>query len=147
MAEDVPLLAICRGSQVLNVAAGGTLVQDIPSAIAGPLAHSVQEPKTADCHDVSIVPGSRLAAALGARVEAACTCRVNSRHHQSVGRLGAGLVANATAPDGVIEGIEARDHTFCVGVQWHPENFWETGEFSHLFEAFVTAARDRARRT
>ena len=146
IAADVPLLAICRGSQVLNVATGGTLVQDIPSSIETDLAHSVQEPKNADCHDIAIVSGSRLAAALGSGASATCSCRVNSRHHQSVGRLGAGLVASATAGDGVIEAIEAPDATFCLGVQWHPENFWETGEFSPLFDAFTAAARARAAR-
>jgi putative glutamine amidotransferase len=143
MAEDVPLLAICRGAQVLNVAAGGNLVQDIPTAVDTDLAHSVAEPKNASCHEISIVRGSRLAAALGDTSGAACSCRVNSRHHQSVGRLGNGLVASATAEDGVVEGIEAPASTFCVGVQWHPENFWQTGEFSPLFDAFVDAARIR----
>ena len=143
MAEDVPLLAICRGAQVLNVAAGGSLVQDIPSAIETDLSHSVSEPKNADCHDISVVRGSRLSSALGAAVAASCSCRVNSRHHQSVGRLGDGLVASATANDGVIEAIEAPASTFCVGVQWHPENFWQTGEFTPLFDAFVQAARAR----
>jgi putative glutamine amidotransferase len=146
IADDVPLLAICRGSQVLNVATGGNLVQDIPSSIETELPHSVQEPKNADCHDISIVPGSRLASALGGSASAACSCRVNSRHHQSVGRLGAGLIASATAADGVIEAIEAPDSAFCLGVQWHPENFWETGEFSPLFDAFTAAARARATR-
>ena len=144
MAEDVPLLAICRGSQVLNVAAGGTLIQDIPSSLETQLPHSVSEPKTADCHDISIAPGSRLASAMGDRIAASCSCRVNSRHHQSVGRLGSGLVASAAAQDGVIEAIEAPNAAFCVGVQWHPENFWQTGEFSPLFDAFVGAARARA---
>jgi putative glutamine amidotransferase len=143
MAGDVPLLAICRGSQVLNVAAGGTLVQDIPSSIETDLPHRVPEPKNADCHDISIVPGSRLAAALGETVAASCSCRVNSRHHQSVARLGNGLVASATAEDGVIEAIEAPGARFCLGVQWHPENFWQTGEFSPLFNAFVESARKR----
>jgi putative glutamine amidotransferase len=144
MAEDVPLLAICRGSQVLNVAAGGTLIQDIPSSLETQLPHSVSEPKTADCHDISIAPGSRLASAMGDRIAASCSCRVNSRHHQSVGRLGSGLVASAAAQDGVIEAIEAPNAAFCVGVQWHPENFWQTGEFSPLFDAFVGAACARA---
>ena len=144
MAENIPLLAICRGSQVLNVAAGGTLIQDIPSAVATDVPHTVSEPKTADCHDVSIVPDSRLASAIGDRIAATCSCRVNSRHHQSVGRLGAGLVASAAAEDGVIEAIEAPDAAFCIGVQWHPENFWQTGEFSPLFDAFVRAAGARA---
>ena len=145
MSADVPLLAICRGSQVLNVAAGGTLVQDIPSSIASELAHRVAEPKNADCHEISIVRGSRLAAALGATVAGSCSCRVNSRHHQSVARIGGGLVASATAADGVVEAIEAPASTFCLGVQWHPENFWQTGEFTPLFDAFVTAARTRAK--
>jgi putative glutamine amidotransferase len=141
--SQVPLLAICRGAQVLNVAAGGTLVQDIPSAIDTGLPHSVAQPKDAECHDISVRPGSRLASALGTRVGSSCSCRVNSRHHQSVGRVGNGLVVSATASDGVIEAIESDASPFCVGVQWHPENFWKTGEFLSLFDAFVSAARIR----
>ena len=143
VAEDLPLLAICRGAQVLNVAAGGTLVQDIPSQVSSDLAHTIQEPKNAVAHDVRITPGSRLEQALGASVDASHTCRVNSRHHQSVGKVGAGLSTSAIAADGVIEAIERRDSTFCVGVQWHPENFWKTQEFAPLFAAFVEAARGR----
>ncbi len=144
VAADLPLLAICRGAQVLNVAAGGTLVQDIPSAVTSELRHSLQEPKNAVAHDVRVTPGSRLEHALGPTVDAAHTCRVNSRHHQSVGRVGDGLAASAVAADGIVEAIERPDRSFCVGVQWHPENFWRTGEFAPLFEAFVTAARQRA---
>ena len=143
MSDNVPLLAICRGAQVLNVAAGGTLVQDIPSAIASELTHAVAEPKDLECHDIDVVAGSKLSAVLGDRLDGACSCRVNSRHHQSVGRPGQGLVVNARAGDGVIEGIEKPDAAFCVGVQWHPENFWQSGEFKPLFEAFVEAARER----
>ena len=143
MDADLPLLAICRGSQVLNVAAGGNLVQDIPSAIATTLSHSVDVPKDAAAHDVQVAAGSMLKRVLGPAVAAGQTCRVNSRHHQSVGRLGERLVATATAADGVVEGIESPGATFCVGVQWHPENFWRTGEFRPLFDAFVSAARQR----
>jgi len=143
MEEDVPLLAICRGAQVLNVAAGGTLVQDIPSAVTTELTHSLTEPKDCVAHDITVDVDSRLRSALGGTVSASCACRVNSRHHQSVGKLGRHLKASATAPDGVIEGIEAPDATFCLGVQWHPENFWRTGEFKPLFDAFVAAARGR----
>jgi putative glutamine amidotransferase len=143
VAADLPVLAICRGSQVLNVAAGGTLVQDIPSGVRSDLAHSVETPKDRLAHDVRIVANSRLHAALGDAVDAACTCRVNSRHHQSVGALGHRFVASAVAPDGVVEAIEAPDARFCLGVQWHPENFWRTGEFRGLFDAFVAAARER----
>ena len=140
---DVPLLAICRGAQVLNVASGGTLVQDIPSAVTTDLSHRLTIPKDCIAHAVQITPGSRLHNALGANVDAACTCRVNSRHHQSVGRIGHDLVASAIAADGVVEAIEDPKATFCVGVQWHPENFWRTGEFRPLFDAFVQAARLR----
>jgi putative glutamine amidotransferase len=143
VAADVPVLAICRGTQVLNVAAGGTLVQDIPSELATELAHSVETPKDCVAHEVRVAANSRLHAALGETVGAACTCRVNSRHHQSVGRLGSGLVASAVASDGVIEAIEAPAARFCVGVQWHPENFWQSGEFRGLFDAFIAAARER----
>ena len=76
-------------------------------------------------------------------MDAACGCRVNSRHHQSVGKTGDGLVVSARAEDGVVEAIEKPDVPFCIGVQWHPENFWQSGEFRPLFEAFVRAARDR----
>jgi len=140
MEQDFPILAICRGAQVLNVAAGGTLVQDIPSAVPSDLAHSITQPKDTIAHAVRIASDSRLHAALGPAVDASCSCRVNSRHHQSVGTLGPKLVASATATDGVIEGIEMPDRSFCVGVQWHPENFWRTGEFRSLFEGFLEAA-------
>jgi len=143
MEEDLPLLAICRGAQVLNVAAGGTLMQDIPSAVPSDLAHSITQPRDTIAHEVRIASDSRLYAALGQAVDASCSCRVNSRHHQSVGTLGRELVASATATDGVIEGIEMPVRSFCVGVQWHPENFWRTGEFRPLFDAFVAAARER----
>jgi putative glutamine amidotransferase len=137
MDADLPVLAICRGSQVLNVAAGGTLVQDIPSAVSSDLSHSVELPKDAIAHDVAISDGSTLGRALGGRG----TLPVNSRHHQSVATLGRTLVATATAPDSVIEAIESPGKRFCLGVQWHPENFWRSGEFEPLFGAFVSAAR------
>lgn len=138
---DLPLLAICRGAQVLNVASGGTLVQDIPSERAGRISHRLNEPKDAIAHPVQVTPGSLLSTVLGATHASAAGCPVNSRHHQSVDRLGNGLAVSATAPDGIVEAIEKRDARFCLGVQWHPENFWRTGEFNGLFEAFVAAAR------
>jgi putative glutamine amidotransferase len=143
MDSGVPLLAICRGAQVLNVTTGGSLVQDIPSELTSELAHTLAQPKNALAHDVAIAPGSRLHSFLGDAVTSAHTCRVNSRHHQSVGKLGKDLTASATAADGVIEAIEAPSAEFCLGVQWHPENFWRTGEFRSLFEAFVATARRR----
>ena len=143
MSGGVPLLAICRGAQVLNVAAGGTLVQDIPSSVESELSHSVKEPTDLACHAISIVAGTKLSSVLGGQMDAACSCRVNSRHHQAVGRTGDGLVVSARAGDGVVEAIEQPDAPFCIGVQWHPENFWRSGEFTPLFEAFVRAARER----
>jgi putative glutamine amidotransferase len=141
MSADVPLLAICRGAQVLNVAAGGSLIQDIPSAVQSDLTHSVAEPKDQPSHEIRIEQSSRLARALGPAVSPAGSCRVNSRHHQSVGRPGRDLVVSATSADGVIEAIERPGARFCIGVQWHPENFTRSGEFRPLFEAFVQAAR------
>lgn len=143
VAVDLPLLAICRGAQVLNVAGGGSLVQDIPSIVPAALVHRVPEPRDGQAHEIRVVQGSRLAGALGTVVDAAHTCRVNTRHHQSIDRLGEGLIATAAAPDGIIEGIERPDATYCLGVQWHPENFHASGGFRALFESFVAAARQR----
>jgi putative glutamine amidotransferase len=136
---DVPLFAICRGVQVLNVACGGTLVQDIPDELPEALNHTLKEPPSAIAHDIWISQGSLLARLLSDRAEGD-TCPVNSRHHQSVKALGEGFVVSATAPDGVIEAIEDPSKRFCLGVQWHPENFYRTGEFRGLFEAFLAAA-------
>ncbi len=141
LAADLPLLAICRGVQVLNVATGGTLVQDIPSEVGVAVTHR-KEPATAFAHDVHIRTDSSLARLLGERAPSG-TLAVNSRHHQAPARLGAGLVVTATAPDGVIEAVEAPGQRFCVGVQWHPENFCATGDFQPLFDGLVAAARAR----
>jgi len=144
--RDVPLLAICRGVQVLNVAEGGTLVQDIPSAVTTDLRHSINEPKNEIAHDVMIAPDTRLSDVLVPGLEARPTVAVNSRHHQAVGRVAPQFVVSAASTDGVVEAIEKPGATFCLGVQWHPENFWRTGEFNGLFDAFVAAASARQRR-
>jgi putative glutamine amidotransferase len=141
--RDLPLLAICRGAQVLNVAAGGTLIQDIPSQHPTQIAHSITFPKNRAVHDVAVKPDTCLSVLLAGRLPADGHVAVNSRHHQSVKNPAPGFVVSATAPDGVVEAIEKPDAAFCVGVQWHPENFWQTGEFSPLFDGFVKAARDR----
>lgn len=140
---DVPVLAICRGLQVLNVALGGTLVQDIPTAIPRALEHVVKVPTNAIAHDVHITPGTRLAELLRPSAGEHPTCAVNSRHHQSIKRIASSLLVSATAPDGVIEAVERPASFFCLGVQWHPENFWQTGEFGALFSALVRAASTR----
>jgi putative glutamine amidotransferase len=139
---NVPLLAICRGIQVLNVARGGTLVQDIPSELPDAVAHEVRDTPFVIAHDVWVAEGTLLHALLRDRIDGDA-CPVNSRHHQAVRTVGSGLVVSATAPDGVIEAVEDPSKRFCVGVQWHPENFYRTGEFRALFEAFVAAARER----
>lgn len=144
----LPLLAICRGVQVLNVAAGGTLIQDLPSERPGGLNHSVTTTTTTISHDVEVVPGSRLADIVAPQLKDGHRLDVNSRHHQAIDRIAPGFVASASAPDGTIEAIESTEPSvnvghqgFCVGVQWHPENFWRTGETASLFTSFVNAAR------
>lgn len=136
--RDIPILAICRGVQLLNVARGGGLIQHIPTQVAAPLEHYVQGPPVAIAHDVWVTRGSRLHAALSLAGDDA-TLPVNSRHHQTVGHVGEGLIVTAVAPDGVIEAVELPGSRFCIGVQWHPENFWRTGEFRGLFAALVEA--------
>jgi putative glutamine amidotransferase len=137
-----PLLAICRGVQVLNVAAGGSLVQDIPTEVPGALDHQLRHPRQALAHDVEVTSGSVLAGLLAGRLSSGRT-PVNSRHHQAVGRTAPAFRVVATAADGVVEGIETTGAGFCVGVQWHPENFHATGDFAGLFEGLIAAARAR----
>ena len=136
---DLPLFAICRGVQVLNVAAGGSLVQDIPSTITTEVNHAIDIPKDHPAHAVKITPQTKLADALGPAADLE-SCAVNSRHHQSVGRVAQSFIVSASSPDGVIEAIERPESAFCVGVQWHPEIFWKTGQFGGLFAAFINAA-------
>ena len=137
----LPVFAICRGVQLLNVARGGTLIQDIPDEVGTTVNHRVPQPAHSLAHDVWIESGSLLERLMGERFEAGDAWPVNSRHHQAPKTLGEGLIACATAPDGVIEGIEDPSRRFCLGVQWHPENFYRTGEFRNLFEGFVQACR------
>ena len=145
LAADIPLFAICRGIQVLNVAAGGSLVQDIPSEIGHMVPHDIREPRNHEAHPVRVKPGTRLAEALGSELNEHGETMVNSRHHQAIGRLAPGLEVTAVAPDGLPEAVERDDRQFCVGVQWHPENFHESGRFSGLFEAFVRSAEAHTR--
>jgi putative glutamine amidotransferase len=140
LARDFPLLAICRGAQVLNVAAGGTLIQDIPSACPGAIRHRIDMPRNGVAHDVAVTPGTVLANLLASRLADDSRVGVNSRHHQAVRDVAPAFVASATAPDGIIEAIEKPGATLCVGVQWHPENFWTTGEFAGLFRGLVKVA-------
>lgn len=136
---DVPVLAICRGIQVVNVARGGTLVQHIPDEVTGAVDHDVREPRVAIAHEVWVTAGSLLDR-LMRETEEDGGFPVNSRHHQAIETIGSGLVTTATAPDGVVEAVEDPSKRFFLGVQWHPENFYRTGEFRALFEGFIEAA-------
>jgi putative glutamine amidotransferase len=141
-ARRLPIFAICRGVQVLNVACGGTLVQDIPSMLTGALPHSLPCPPNQPytlAHEIWIDKDSLLSKLMRERI-VDDTIEVNSRHHQAVKDVAAGFRVSATAPDGVIEAIEDPAAPFCLGVQWHPENFFRTGEFRPLFEGFLEAA-------
>jgi len=143
LAADLPVLAICRGLQVMNVAAGGSLIQDIPSQVGPAVPHQISQPKDAIAHDVGVVAGSRLEELMGAAVVGG-RLRVNSRHHQAVARVAPGFAVTSLAPDGVIEALEKPDARFCVGVQWHPENFVDSGTFLPLFAGLVAASRHRS---
>jgi putative glutamine amidotransferase len=139
-AQKLPILAICRGVQLLNVACGGTLVQNLPEPEAHGTQHLLAVPPHQPCelaHEVWLDKDSLLAQLLNERLNGVDTCDVNSRHHQALKDVAPSFVVSATAPDGVIEAIEDPSLPFCLGVQWHPENFWRTGEFRSLFEAFV----------
>jgi putative glutamine amidotransferase len=144
--RGLPLLAICRGVQLLNVAAGGTLIQDLPTSLPRALPHKPSKParrKHAAAHEVAVADRTALRRLLGTRLSRAGRLTVNSRHHQAIRDVAPGFVVSATAPDGVVEAIERASRGFCVGVQWHPENYWRTGEFSALFGGLVDAARRR----
>ncbi len=151
LAERKPILGICRGIQTLNVAAGGTLHQDIPTAFPQGLSHRTDSslPRGTLAHPVCIARGSRLADALGVVQTAGCDpqIQVNSRHHQAVKDVADGFVATGHAPDGMIEAIEAspRPCGFALGVQWHPENLYAQDEATRrLFATFVDACAQKA---
>ncbi len=137
----LPILAVCRGVQVLNVALGGSLFQDVGTEPGTQLPHSQQEPRDQPTHKVKVQPGSRLAQTLGTD-----ELEVNSMHHQAVKTLGAGLAAVAWAPDQIVEGVELTDPSHLVlGVQWHPEELIRHSESARrLFAALVDAAARRA---
>ncbi|MSO76148.1 MAG: gamma-glutamyl-gamma-aminobutyrate hydrolase family protein [Alphaproteobacteria bacterium] len=132
--RDLPILGICGGQQLLHVALGGTLIQHIADEVPGALAHEQPNPRTEPGHVVRVTPGTLLA-----RVTGGGELLVNSAHHQAARDVPAGVVVNALAPDGVIEGIEVPGRRFCLGVQWHPEYAINPGD-PLLFQALVEAA-------
>jgi putative glutamine amidotransferase len=133
LAADKPVLGICGGQQLLNVALGGTLIQHIPDEVPGALAHEQPNPRTEPGHTVRVAPGTLLH-----RITGAAELSVNSAHHQAVKDVAPGMVVDAVATDGVIEGIEDPRHRFCLGVQWHPEYAISRGDEA-IFAAFVAA--------
>lgn len=135
--RGLPMLAICRGLQALNVSRGGTLHQHVPERFGDRLEHRQAAPGNKPAHSVTVTPGSRLAGLLGKR-----RLEVNSFHHQAIAQIGAGLHEAARAPDGVIEAVEAHGAGFVIGVQWHAETMVRRKAHAALFEGLVDAARD-----
>lgn len=135
LAADKPIFAICRGLQLLNAIEGGTLLQDIERQHEGALQHKQLAPRTHLSHRVRIESGTLLERILGS-----AAISVNSFHHQALKRSAPGYRVNATAGDGIVEGIESIDRRFVLGVQWHPENLSANDPASRrLFRAFVEA--------
>ena len=140
--QDLPVLGICGGMQLMTVALGGTLIQDITEQVEDSLQHRLAGPATTVCHPVRVTPGSRLSAILRRRV-----CQVNSSHHQAVKTVPRTLKVSASSPDGVIEAVEDPTRRFFLGVQWHPEYLYRRyPAHGAIFEALVAAAR-RSRRS
>ena len=135
LARNLPVLGICGGEQLLAVALGGTLVQHIPDSVPNALEHEQPNPRHEPGHAVAVVPGTLLH-----RIVGATEMQVNSAHHQAVRAPGPHAVVNATAPDGVVEGLEDARYRFCLGVQWHPEFFIDPGD-RRIFDAFLGACR------
>ncbi|MBN1137347.1 MAG: gamma-glutamyl-gamma-aminobutyrate hydrolase family protein [Anaerolineae bacterium] len=141
MADHKPLLAICRGIQVLNVALGGSLYQDIRAQVPEADRHDchTSHARNQVAHDVAIAPDSRLAYLVGTGL-----LPVNSFHHQAVKEVAPGLMVSAQAPDGIIEAVEGEGRPFVLGVQWHPEEMAaEDDRAQWLFDALVEASKDR----
>lgn len=135
IARGVPVLGICGGEQLLNVALGGTLIQHIPDEVPGALEHEQKSPRNEAGHAVEIVPGTLLH-----RIVGLTETEVNSAHHQAVKDCAPGMVVNARSADGVIEGIELSAQRFCLGVQWHPE--YRIGPADpKLFAALIEAVK------
>lgn len=138
LAQGVPVLGICRGIQLLNVAAGGSLYQDLEVQMKASIKHEQQAPRWYPTHEVRLDVSSKLYEILGQEV-----LRVNSFHHQAVKIPGEGFLVAAKARDGVIEAIESRDHPFAIGVQWHVECLWEREPlFARLFARLVAEAKN-----
>ena len=135
----MPILGICRGIQLLSVAFGGTIYQDIFNQVSGCLDHTQKATKRVNTHTVKVIEASRLFEIVGDE-----TVWVNSNHHQAIKDMPDGFITSAKANDGIIEAIEKPDYPFLLGVQWHPEGTWEHDEVSRkIFSALIEAARKK----
>ena len=143
LSQDRPLLGICGGAQAINVALGGSLYQDIATQIPYAEEHQQSPKKEIGGHRVNILSGTRLR-----RIVKRDAVVVNTTHHQAVKKVGSGLVVNATAEDGLIEGVESSRHSFVLGIQWHPEVLSRLRpDQQRIFAAFVACCKRPARRT
>ena len=142
LTDDRPLFGICRGLQVMNVVMGGTLIQDIASAVGEQIRHNQPrtEPRNHRLHEVTVDADSRLANIMGDT-----TVPVNSLHHQAIEKVAPGVRVTAHSPDGVIEAMEIPDKYYALAVQWHPEDLTDDVRIMRLFTAFVEAAQARVR--
>lgn len=134
--QRIPVFGICRGQQLINVAMGGSLYEDIPAQHPNAIEHTCfpAKPRDFPAHPVEIDPGSRLASILGTR-----RIKVNSLHHQAIRKLASGLVSTAEAPDGIVEAVEMKDYPFGLAVQWHPEWMQDHLAMRALVRAFIDA--------
>ena len=132
IARKMPILGICAGAQLINVAMGGTLIQSLPDQRPGGLNHSLPLSHT---HPITIQDSTMLARIHGLRQET-----VNTSHVQAIDAVGERVIVNAYAPDGIVEGIEVADHPFCLGVQWHPEAHMGSALSEAIFSAFIRAS-------
>jgi putative glutamine amidotransferase len=132
--NNLPLLGICGGQQLINVIYGGSLIQDIEKEIATTIKHEQPNPRNQTSHSVSIIKNTFLSTIIKKE-----KIKVNSAHHQAVKRVGSGLNVNAIASDGVIEGIEDKSLNFCIGLQWHPEFLIEKSD-ELVYKKFLKVA-------
>jgi len=139
MKTGKPILAICRGCQLLNVACGGTLIQDIYSQYKADnlIKHVQAAPRWHASHSVNLMPNTKFAEVFPGKT----TIKVNSFHHQAIKELAPGWIIAAQAPDGIIEAAEATNYPFLLAAQWHPECFFEFTDFDLLFKKFVKACK------
>lgn len=130
-----PVLGICRGLQMMNVACGGSLYQDLPTQKPSPVVHRQAMPYDIPHHQVTILPGTQLSGILNLK-----NLSVNSMHHQAIKDVAPGFAVSAVAPDGIVEALELPGYPFFMGVQWHPEHLWQSYPSArNLWAAFVSA--------